>query len=105
MPMPLRTVIKAFRQMLMITPKELDAEISKILTQLSGVYGFEQFSHYATQVGRGFFVEIHIVLPLSMDRWRVSELDVLRNEIAHHIGREGADRWLAINLTRDHRWL
>ncbi len=104
-PGPAGTVIKAVKQILRITPGELDHEITGLMARLSTRYGFECFSHSVTQVGRGFFVEIQIVLPEAMNRWQVSELDGVRAEIAAAIGREGPNRWLAIGFTRDRRWL
>ncbi|AOE85089.1 cation diffusion facilitator family transporter [Pseudomonas sp. TCU-HL1] len=104
-PSPLRTVIKAVKQVLRITPGELDREITELMAQMTRRYGFECFSHSVTQIGRGLFVEIQIVLPDAMDRWRVSELDAVRADIAAAIGREGPNRWLAIAFTRDRRWI
>ena len=104
-PIPTMTVIKAFKQILMITPSALDHEISELMSQMAARYRFERFTHYVTQVGRGFFVEIHIVLPVEMNEWRVSDLDQLRDRISAEIGREGPDRWLSIGFTRDARWL
>lgn len=104
-PIPLLTVVNAVKQILMITPTALDAEISEVLSRMGARYRFERFTHYVTQVGRGFFVEIHIVLPIEMNEWRVSDLDQLRRVISDEIGREGPDRWLSIGFTRDARWL
>ncbi|BAN48360.1 cation efflux family transporter [Metapseudomonas resinovorans] len=104
-PGPLRTVIKAVKQVLRITPEALEHEISGLMAGMTRRYGFECSSHSVAQIGRGLFVEIQIVLPEAMDRWKVSELDDLRAEIAAAIGREGPNRWLAIAFTRDRRWL
>ncbi|UVJ45661.1 cation transporter [Pseudomonas sp. LS1212] len=105
MPGPAKTVIKAVSQILKITPSELDGEISRLMTRMSQRYGFEAFTHSALQIGRGFFVEIHIVLPEAMNAWRVTELDQVRAEIADGIGREGPNRWITIGFTRDRRWI
>jgi predicted Co/Zn/Cd cation transporter (cation efflux family) len=104
-PGPLRTVAKAVKQVLRITPESLDREITGLMAGMTQRYDFECFSHSVTQIGRGLFVEIQIVLPEAMDRWRVSELDAVRAEIAAAIGREGPNRWLAIAFTRDRRWI
>ncbi|GLZ86876.1 cytochrome c551 [Metapseudomonas resinovorans] len=104
-PGPLRTVVKALKQVLRITPEALDHEISGLMAGMARRYGFECSSHSVAEIGRGLFVEIQIVLPEAMDRWRVSELDAVRAEIAAAIGREGPNRWLAIAFTRDPRWI
>jgi predicted Co/Zn/Cd cation transporter (cation efflux family) len=105
LPLPCRTVAGAFRQILRITPSELDAQVVGVMQRMSRRYGFERFSHCAIDNGRGLFVELHILLPAAMDGWSVSALDGVRGEIAAGIGREGPDRWLAIGFTRDGRWL
>ncbi|WP_442113452.1 cation diffusion facilitator family transporter [Pseudomonas sp. NUPR-001] len=105
MPGPAKAVIKALRQVLKITPSELDQQVSTLMTRMSQRYGFEAFSHSAVQIGRGLFVEIHIQIPESMNVWTVHQLDEVRGEIASGIGREGPDRWITIGFTRDSRWL
>jgi predicted Co/Zn/Cd cation transporter (cation efflux family) len=104
-PAPCRTVWNAAKQILRITPTTLDSEIAGLMAGMSQRYGFESFSHCVSQIGRGLFVEIHILLPVSMNHWPVSELDGVRAEIAAAIGSEGPNRWLAIGFTRDKRWL
>jgi predicted Co/Zn/Cd cation transporter (cation efflux family) len=104
-PAPCRTVWKAAKQILRITPTKLDSEIAGLMTGMSQRYGFESFSHCVSRIGRGLFVEIHILLPMSMNHWPVSDLDDVRAEIAAAIGSEGPNRWLAIGFTCDKRWL
>lgn len=104
-PAPLHTVFKALKQVLRITPRELDEEIRALMLQMSKRHGFERFSLSASELGRGLFVEIHILLPAAMAHCTVTELDQVRSEIATAIGRQGPDRWLTIDFTRDGRWL
>lgn len=104
-PGPARAVTKALRQVLKITPDELDEEVSGLMTRMSQRYGFEAFSHSILQIGRGLFVEIHIQIPGTMNGWTVEQLDGLRREIAGAIGREGPNRWITIGFTRDRHWL
>lgn len=104
-PLPAITIIRSIGQILMITSSDLDREISELLSRMTEKYGFECFSYYVTQVGRGLFVEVHIVIPGEMDNWCVSDLDLVRDEISRSIGRVGPDRWLSIDFTRDPRWI
>lgn len=104
-PLPCRTVAKAVKQILRITPAELDREIAALMARISLRHGLERFSHCVMQNGRGLFVEIHILLPAALDHWTVGELDQVRAEIADGIGQQGPNRWLAIDFTRDGRWL
>jgi predicted Co/Zn/Cd cation transporter (cation efflux family) len=56
-------------------------------------------------VGRGLFVEVHIVLPEQMEHAGIRQLDLIRERISHAIGEPGPDRWLTVAFTRDPRWL
>ncbi|MGY4495497.1 cation diffusion facilitator family transporter [Pseudomonas sp. TE3610] len=105
MPGPARHVVKAVSQILRITPSTLDADISRLMTTMSQRHGFEAFSHSALQVGRGLFVEIHIVVPPAMNSWAVEQLDRVREDIAAGIGHAGPNRWISVAFTRDRRWL
>ncbi|MCC8395790.1 cation transporter [Paraburkholderia sp. MMS20-SJTR3] len=104
-PMPLGTVIAAVKEVLLITPPELDHELRELMQQLTVDYGFVKHSYYATRVGRGLFVEVHIVLPEAMEHAGVRQLDQIRDRISRAIGESGPDRWLTVAFTRDPRWL
>ena len=60
---------------------------------------------YATRIGRGLFVEIHVVIPPEMENSGVSYFDKIREEISHAIGEPGPHRWLTISFTRNSKWL
>ncbi|NML31932.1 cation diffusion facilitator family transporter [Paraburkholderia antibiotica] len=104
-PMPIGTVIGAIKEVLLITPPELEHELRDLMRQLTADYGFIKHSHYATRIGRGLFVEVHIVLPETMEHAGVRQLDQIRERISRAIGEAGPDRWLTVAFTRDPRWL
>lgn len=104
-PMPVRTVIDALKEVLLITPEELDRTLRELMQALTRDYGFVSHSHYATRVGRGLFVEVHIVLPERMEHAGIRQLDAIRERISRAIGESGPDRWLTVAFTRDPRWL
>jgi predicted Co/Zn/Cd cation transporter (cation efflux family) len=104
-PMPIGTVIGAVKEVLLITPQELDLTLRELMQGLTSDYGFVSHSHYATRVGRGLFVEVHIVLPEVMEHAGIRQLDLIRERISHAIGEPGPDRWLTVAFTRDARWL
>ncbi|MBB5444892.1 MULTISPECIES: hypothetical protein [unclassified Paraburkholderia] len=62
-PMPIGTVIGVVKEVLLITPPDLERELLDLMQQLTADYGFVKHSHYATRGGRGLFVEVHIVCP------------------------------------------
>lgn len=104
-PIPLKTVISAGKEVLQITPESLDCKMESIMTQLTLEYGFLDYSNYATRVGRGLFIEIHIIIPENMENSGVTKFDSIRERIADAIGEEGPHRWLTISFTRNPRWL
>jgi predicted Co/Zn/Cd cation transporter (cation efflux family) len=104
-PMPIGTVIGAVKEVLLITPDSLDSTVRELMHGLTAEYGFVSYSHYATRVGRGLFVEVHIVLPEAMEHVGIRQLDLIRDKISHAIGESGPDRWLTVAFTRDARWL
>jgi predicted Co/Zn/Cd cation transporter (cation efflux family) len=104
-PMPIGTVISAVKEVLLITPDSLDSTVRELMHGLTAEYGFVSYSHYATRVGRGLFVEVHIVLPEVMEHVGIRQLDLIRDKISRAIGESGPDRWLTVAFTRDARWL
>lgn len=104
-PVPVKTVLSAVREILQMTPDSLDCKIESIMAQLTLEYGFLDYSNYATRIGRGLFVEIHIVIPESMANSGVRKFDKIRDDIAQSIGEDGPHRWLTISFTQDAKWL
>lgn len=104
-PVPIKTVKSAVSEVLQMTPDSLDYKVEAIMAQLTLEYGFLDYSNYATRMGRGLFIEIHIVIPESMDKSGVQKLDKIRNQIADAIGEDSPHRWLTISFTHDPKWL
>lgn len=104
-PVPVKTILSAVREILQMTPDSLDNKIESIMAQLTLEHGFLDYSNYATRIGRGLFVEIQIVIPETMANNGVHEFDKIRDKIAHAIGEEGLHRWLTITFTQDPKWL
>lgn len=104
-PVPIKTVIAAVQEVLQMTPDSLDSKIEALMERLTLQYGFLDYSNYATRMGRGLFVEIHIIVPPEMDKIGVLALDKIRDEISQGIGELGPHRWLTIAFTHDNKWL
>jgi cation diffusion facilitator family transporter len=102
---PIRTVRKALREILLITPPELDAHVRSIMDAVVARHGFKTYTSYVAKVGRAQFIEIHIAVPTGMRLDNVATVDAIRREIAEAIGGEGPQRWLTIDFTADPRWL
>jgi predicted Co/Zn/Cd cation transporter (cation efflux family) len=78
--MPIGTVNGAVKEVLLITPQDLDLTLRELMQALTSDYGFVSHSHYATRVGRGLFVEVHIVLPEAMEHAGIRQLDLIRDK-------------------------
>ncbi|GKX53356.1 cation diffusion facilitator family transporter [Budvicia aquatica] len=104
-PVPVKTVISAVKEVLQMTPDSLDCKVENVMERLTEEYGFLDYSNYATRIGRGLFIEIHIVIPEEMEKIGVLQFDKIRDEIASEITERGPYLWLTISFTRDPKWL
>lgn len=104
-PVPIKTVISAVKEVLQMTPDSLDCKVENVMKRLTEEYGFLDYSNYATRIGRGLFIEIHVVIPQEMEKIGVLQFDKIRDEIAGEISERGPYLWLTISFTRDPKWL
>jgi cation diffusion facilitator family transporter len=102
--MPLSTVRSALREILMITPTDLDRRVREVMETTAARHGFAGFTSYVAKVGRGSFIEIHIVVPPAYEIGTVAALDSIREEIATALGLRWPEHWLTIDFTADERW-
>jgi len=90
--------------MLMITPTELDISVRRVMDEVIERHGFTSYTSYAAKVGRGLFIEIHIVVPPDLHIGTVATLDAIREEIGTALGADGATQWLTIDFTAQEAW-
>ncbi len=102
---PIRTVRRALREILLITPPELDVHVRSVMDRVVAEYGFKTYTSYVAKVGRAQFIEIHIAVPTEMRLDNVATVDAIRRDIADAIGGDSRDRWLTIDFTADPNWL
>lgn len=102
---PIRTVRRALREILLITPPDLDAHVRQAMEKVVARYDFRSFTSYVAKVGRAQFIEIHIAVTPDWPLMSIAAADEIRREIGDAIGGEGPDRWLTIDFTADRRWL
>ena len=101
---PLRSAVRAFREMTLVAPPDLDQRVRSVVTAFIARRGFPGFSTYAAKVGRAAFVEVYILLPRDYPLRSIEELDAMRAEIDDLIGRGDGDHWLTVVFTGDDRW-
>lgn len=102
---PIRIVRTALREILLITPPDLDARVRRVMDDIVVRRGFKSYTSYVAKVGRAQFIEIHIHVPADTPLDSVGAADTIRREIAEALGGEGPQRWLTIDFTADPRWL
>jgi len=102
--MPVRTVRQALSEVLLMTPSDLDAGIRRAMDGIVRQYGFIGYTSYASKVGRGQFIEIHIVVSPDHEIGTIATLDAIRNEVADALDAHGDDTWLTVDFTAEQDW-
>jgi cation diffusion facilitator family transporter len=104
-PIPLRTVRQALSEVLLMTPSDLDVEVRRVMDQVAARHGFSGYTSYAARVGRGEFIEIHIVVAPDWPVGTVADLDAIREEVAAELDADSGDVWLTIDFTGSQAWV
>lgn len=102
---PMKTIIAAFKEILLVTPERMDLRVRKILDEMKAKHGFKKYASYVAKIGRARFIEIHIVLPANFPIASIATLDAIREEIAEEIGGAGPQRWITVSFTGDEVWI
>lgn len=104
-PIPIRTVRRALGEVLLMTPSDLDVEVRRVMDAAVTRHGFSRYSSHAARVGRGDFIEIHILVPADRAIGTVADLDAIRDEIAQALGASSDSTWLTIDFTTSPAWI
>lgn len=102
--LPVRTVQQALREILLIAPTELDDTVHQVMDAIVERHGFSGFTSYSARVGRGQFIEIHILVPGAQSLGTVDEIDAIRDEIADALGIDVSEHWLTVDFTATEKW-
>jgi len=105
LPVPLKTLFSAARDVLDAAPDTLDARVRSVMDAMVKEKGFLSYSSHVAQVGRGRFVEIHILVPADLRIESVQAVDSLRREIAGRLEASWPQTWLTVDLTADPEWM
>ncbi|MBB3595991.1 putative Co/Zn/Cd cation transporter (cation efflux family) [Rhizobium sp. BK529] len=103
-PLPIGTVWKALKEILLIAPLDLQEHVDRIASDTVRRLGFVSHRAYVAQVGRAKQIELYFIVPEGLPAKTVEEWDALRDEIGNAIGDESANRWLTIAFTADAEW-
>lgn len=99
LPVPLAEARRAFSEVFVEAPPELDREVRAIVQDFIVRHGFRDFASYVSKAGRARFIEVSILVPADYPPQKVAHFDALRREIGQAIGGEGPERWLTISFT------
>jgi cation diffusion facilitator family transporter len=104
LPIPIRTVREALSEILLMTPSGLDSQVRGVMDEIVAQHGFVDYTSYATKVGRGQFIEVHIIVEPDRQLGTAADLDAVREEIADALAARGTDKWLTVDFTGSDAW-
>jgi predicted Co/Zn/Cd cation transporter (cation efflux family) len=104
LPMPFSDLRAAVRDIFLVAPDDLDAQVTEVAARAVARHGFVEAHTYVARVGRSKLVDIHFVVPPGWAIGSVAELDAIRDRVGAEIGDEGPNRWLTICFTEDAEW-
>jgi predicted Co/Zn/Cd cation transporter (cation efflux family) len=103
-PMPVATVRRALRDVLLMTPEALKAQVDAVAGEVVARQGFVSFRAYVAKVGRSTQIELYFIVPPGMPPRTIEAWDALRDQINDAIGEDSPNRWLTIVFTADEEW-
>lgn len=105
LPVPLKTLFAAIRDVLEVAPNDLDQRVRSVLDVLMRERGFLRYSSHVAQVGRVRFIEIHILVRVDFRVETVQAVDDMRREVAERLEASWPETWLTVDLTADPEWI
>jgi len=104
LPMPLIGLWRSISDVLQVAPDELDSRVRAVMDTLVKERQFLDYTSYIAKVGRGRFVEIH-VLVTPESRIDIATADAIRREVSDRLNAATPTFWLTIDFSADRRWL
>lgn len=103
-PAPLREVWQAIREILLVTPVELRAQVEEVARRVAREQGFLGHRTYVAEFGRAVQIELYFVVPRGFPPRPLEEWDALRDHLGEAIGGVERHRWLTVLFTTDPEW-
>lgn len=103
-PAPLREVWQAIREILLVTPVELRAQVEAVARRVAREQGFLGHRTYVAEFGRAVQIELYFVVPRGFPARPLEEWDALRDQVGEAIGGVERHRWLTVLFTTDPEW-
>jgi len=104
LPMPLIGLWRSMSDVLQVAPDELDTQVHTVMDSVVKERQFLDYSSYIAKVGRGRFVEIHVLVSRE-SQIDITTADAIRRDIARRLNAATPTFWLTIDFTADRGWL
>jgi cation diffusion facilitator family transporter len=104
LPMPLIGLWRSITDVLQVAPDELDARVHAVMDLVVKERQFLDYSSYIAKVGRGRFVEIHVLVSPE-SRIDIETADAIRRDVSDRLDAATPTVWLTIDFTAERRWL
>jgi cation diffusion facilitator family transporter len=104
LPVPLMGLWRSISDVLQVAPDELDARVRSVMDAVVKERQFLDYTSYIAKVGRGRFVEIHVLVSPE-SRIDIETADAIRREVSERLDAATPSVWLTIDFTADRRWL
>jgi cation diffusion facilitator family transporter len=104
LPVPVMGLWRSISDVLQVAPDELDARVRSVMNEIVKERQFLDYSSYIAKVGRGRFVEIHVLVSPE-SRIDIAKADAIRSEVSARLDAATPTVWLTIDFTADRRWL
>lgn len=100
-PVPLRTLTTALKEIAMVTPPELHAEARSVTDRVIEEEGFLGADVYAAQVGRSRQVQIAFHVSPDIAPRPLTEWHGIRQQITAELGGDDPNSWITVLFTTD----
>lgn len=107
LPVPVGIVRRALREVLLVTPDELDQQVHTAMAPVMTEWNdaLLAYNSHVVKSGRGRFIEIHILTRPDFGKQRgVAEMDEIRERIAAALPIPAERRWFTVAFTAQERW-
>jgi len=97
---PLRSCVRALREVLQIAPHDLDRRVREVLDAINARHGLAGYRSFVARTGRIALVEVHFRVPEDLPIGNIRTLDAIRSEVL--AGLHEPHLWLTINFAGTH---
>lgn len=104
LPVPVKTLVRALREVLLVAPDDLDHRVRKLMDELVLERGLIDYSSYVAKIGRTRMVEIHVLVApdIAID---MATADAFRREISTRLNAAWPQFRLTVDFTAAREWL